>query len=90
MTEHLGHEKNPAETDRVSTHVRNGMRARPVVSDAAGEAEISVMLGPRIVAVGSCAGAGCDPSGTSGEADYAVPQAEAHRQGAMWMSLSAG
>jgi putative transposase len=42
MTEHLGHEKNRAEADRESTNVRNGSRSKTVVSDAAGEVEISV------------------------------------------------
>lgn len=42
MTEHLGHEKTQAEPDRESTNVRNGTRSKPVVSDAAGEVEISV------------------------------------------------
>jgi putative transposase len=42
MTEHLGHEKNQADTDRESTNVRNGTRAKTVVSDAAGEVEINV------------------------------------------------
>src|SRR3954470_16638156 len=42
MTEHLGHEKNRAETGRESTTVRNGTRTKPVVSAAAGEVEIEV------------------------------------------------
>jgi transposase-like protein len=42
MTEHLGHEKNRAEPGRVSANVRNGTRAKTVVSDAAGEVEIEV------------------------------------------------
>jgi putative transposase len=42
MTEHLGHEKNRAEPDRDSTNVRNGSRAKTVISDAAGEVEIAV------------------------------------------------
>ena len=42
MTEHLGHEKNRAESDRESTNVRNGARSKTVISDAAGEVEISV------------------------------------------------
>ena len=37
MTEHLGHEKNQADQGRESTNVRNGTRAKTVVSDAAGE-----------------------------------------------------
>jgi putative transposase len=42
MTEHLGHEKNQAEVGRESTNVRNGVRAKTVVSDAAGEVRIDV------------------------------------------------
>jgi putative transposase len=42
MTEHLGHEKNRAEEGRRSTNVRNGARAKTVVSDAAGEVVIDV------------------------------------------------
>ncbi|HKS44462.1 MAG TPA: IS256 family transposase, partial [Amycolatopsis sp.] len=42
MTEHLGHEKHQAEPDRESTNVRNGSRAKTVVSDAAGEVRIEV------------------------------------------------
>jgi putative transposase len=42
MTEHLGHEKHQAEPDRESTNVRNGSRAKTVVSDAAGEVRIDV------------------------------------------------
>jgi transposase-like protein len=42
MTEHLGHEKNRAESGRESVNVRNGVRSKTVVSDAAGEVEISV------------------------------------------------
>src|SRR3982750_2458059 len=42
MTEHLGHEKNQAETGRESTNVRNGARSKTVVSDAAGEVDIAV------------------------------------------------
>ena len=42
MTEHLGHEKNQAEPGRESTNVRNGSRGKTVISDAAGEVEISV------------------------------------------------
>src|SRR3954452_9165411 len=42
MTEHLGHEKNRAETGRESTNVRNGTRSKNVISDAVGEVEISV------------------------------------------------
>src|SRR5689334_768883 len=42
MTEHLGHEKNQVEPGRESTNVRNGSRSKTVVSDAAGEVEITV------------------------------------------------
>jgi len=42
MTEHLGHEKNRAETGRLSANVRNGIRPKTVVSDAAGEIRIDV------------------------------------------------
>src|SRR5215210_1012735 len=42
MTEHLGHEKHQADQDRESTNVRNGTRAKTVVSDAAGEVSIEV------------------------------------------------
>src|SRR5919206_669466 len=42
MTEHLGHEKNQAEAGRDSTNVRNGSRAKMVISDAAGEVRIDV------------------------------------------------
>jgi transposase-like protein len=42
MTEHLGHEKHQAEPGRESTNVRNGSRAKTVVSDAAGEVRIDV------------------------------------------------
>jgi len=42
MTEHLGHEKNQADPGRDSVNVRNGARAKTVVSDAAGEVEIAV------------------------------------------------
>src|SRR3954470_10814131 len=42
MTEHLGHEKNQAYPDRESTNVRNGTRAKTVLSDAAGEVQIEV------------------------------------------------
>jgi transposase-like protein len=37
MTDHLGHEKNQADSDRDSTNVRNGSRSKTVISDAAGE-----------------------------------------------------
>jgi transposase-like protein len=42
MTEHLGHEKNRADTVRESTNVRNGTRSKTVISDAAGEVDINV------------------------------------------------
>ncbi|MBL7489215.1 IS256 family transposase [Frankia sp. AgB1.9] len=42
MTEHLGHEKNRAPAERESGNVRNGSRSKTVVSDVAGEVEISV------------------------------------------------
>jgi putative transposase len=42
ITEHLGHEKNRAETDRESTNVRNGTRSKTVISEAAGEVRIDV------------------------------------------------
>lgn len=42
MTDHLGHEKNQVEPDRVSTNIRNGSRAKTVISDAVGEVEIAV------------------------------------------------
>lgn len=42
MTEHLGHEKNRAESDRESTNIRNGTRSKTVISDAAGEVRIEV------------------------------------------------
>lgn len=42
MTEHLGHEKNQAESGRESTNVRNGSRSKTVISDAAGEVEVNV------------------------------------------------
>ena len=42
MTEHLGHEKNRAESGRDSTNVRNGTRPKTVLSDAVGEVEITV------------------------------------------------
>src|SRR5919197_5799707 len=37
MTEHLGHAKYRAEPGRESVNVRNGTRAKTVVSEAAGE-----------------------------------------------------
>ena len=42
MTEHLGHDKNRAESGRESANVRNGNRSKTVVSDAAGEVRIDV------------------------------------------------
>jgi len=42
MTEHLGHEKNRAPADRETSNIRNGSRTKTVVSEAAGEVEISV------------------------------------------------
>jgi transposase-like protein len=42
MTEHLGHEKNRADSKRGSTNVRNGTRSKTVLSDAAGEVQIDV------------------------------------------------
>jgi putative transposase len=42
MTEHLGHEKNRAESGRESMNVRNGARPKTVLSDAAGQVEIDV------------------------------------------------
>ena len=42
MTEHLGHEKNQTDPDRDSENVRNGTRAKTVLSDAAGDVDIAV------------------------------------------------
>src|SRR5919107_211424 len=42
LTEHLGHDKNRAESGRESANVRNGIRSKTVVSDAAGEVRIDV------------------------------------------------
>jgi putative transposase len=42
MTEHLGHDKNRAESGRESANVRNGNRSKTVVSDAAGDVRIDV------------------------------------------------
>jgi putative transposase len=42
MTEHLGHAKNWADSEREATNVRNGSRSKTVLSDAAGEVEIDV------------------------------------------------
>ncbi|MGW5643686.1 IS256 family transposase [Saccharopolyspora sp. NPDC003762] len=44
MTEHLGHARNQADPDRDSSNIRNGTRAKTVISDAVGEVEIA---GPR-------------------------------------------
>jgi Transposase, Mutator family len=42
LTEHLGHPKHQAEPGRESMNVRNGSRAKTVISDAAGEVVIDV------------------------------------------------
>jgi putative transposase len=42
LTEHLGHAKNRAESDRDSTNIRNGSRPKTVLSDSAGEVAIEV------------------------------------------------
>src|SRR6516164_4541657 len=42
ITEHLGYEKNRAEPGRRCANVRNGARAKTVISDAAGEIRIDV------------------------------------------------
>src|SRR5919202_2181458 len=42
LTEHLGHDKNRAEPGRESANVRNGIRSKTVVSDAAGDVRIDV------------------------------------------------
>jgi putative transposase len=42
LTEHLGHGKNQAPPTRESTNVRNGSRAKTVISDAVGEVAIDV------------------------------------------------
>ena len=55
ITEHLGYEKNQAEPGRGSANVRNGARAKTVISDAVGEVRIDVprdrdgTFGPQIV-----------------------------------------
>jgi hypothetical protein len=60
MTEYLGHEKNRAEAGRGSANVRNGSRAKTVISDAAGEVCIDVprdregTFEPRIVKKRQC------------------------------------
>src|SRR4029453_9760176 len=45
LTEHLGHEKNQVEAGRDSTNVRNGSRAKTVISDGAGGGRVYVPLG---------------------------------------------
>ncbi|WP_283099138.1 transposase [Frankia sp. AgB32] len=42
MTEHLGHEKNRAPAERESANVRNGGRTKTVISEVAGDVEITV------------------------------------------------
>lgn len=42
MTEHLGHEKNRASEVRETTNVRNGSRAKTVLTEATGQVEIDV------------------------------------------------
>src|SRR6266480_882225 len=42
ITEHLGYEKNRAEPGRQTANVRNGARAKTVISDAVGEVRIGV------------------------------------------------
>ncbi len=42
LTEHLGHDKNRAESGRDSANVRNGIRSKTVVSDTAGDVRIDV------------------------------------------------
>ena len=42
MTEHLGYEKNHAEPGREPGNVRNGTRAKTVISEAVGEVQIEV------------------------------------------------
>src|SRR6476469_3956044 len=42
MTEHLGHEKNRVEQGRDSTNVRNGARAKTVLTGASGPVELEV------------------------------------------------
>jgi len=42
MTEHLGHEKNRAESDRESSNVRNGTRPKTVLTHATGQVELEV------------------------------------------------
>jgi putative transposase len=42
LTEHLGYEKNGAESGRDTSNIRNGTRSKSVISDAAGEVRIEV------------------------------------------------
>ena len=42
MTEHLGHEKNRAESDRDSSNIRNGTRPKTVLTHATGQVELEV------------------------------------------------
>jgi putative transposase len=42
MTEHLGHEKHQAAEDRDSTNIRNGTRAKTVLTEATGHVQIDV------------------------------------------------
>ena len=42
MTEHLGHEKHRAPSDRDSSNVRNGTRAKTVLTHATGKVELEV------------------------------------------------
>ncbi len=42
MTEHLGHQKNQVPEDRDSANVRNGTRAKTVLTEATGHVEIEV------------------------------------------------
>jgi len=42
MTEHLGHEKNRAPSDRESANVRNGTRPKTVLTHATGKVELEV------------------------------------------------
>ena len=63
ITEHLGYEKNQAGPGRQSANVRNGSRAKTVISDAAGEVGIDVprdrdgTFEPQIVKKGSAGSA---------------------------------
>lgn len=42
MTEHLGHDKNQAKPDRESTNIRNGTRAKTVLTESTGRVPIEV------------------------------------------------